>query len=277
VPDSQANSGKLTVGQLEGKLFELFPKKHCEDWDMSGLLVGNPEDEVRKVAIALDPTEGAISRASELGCNVLLTHHPAYLSAPGRIVCSGETSTGASRRIFAAISSGVSLIAMHTNLDRSLQARVAISSPIGLVPEDGLVWEDPDLPSFGIRATVQEDSGITLEELAERCRSGYGCNPRVWGEKSSILRSVGICNGSSSSLISDIVLSGVDCLVTGEMSYHSAGDLVSGGVSLIELGHDISEFPLVQCLAEALDRIGIGEQDVERVEPDVYWWQLGME
>ena len=44
--------------------------------------MGDRKSEIKKVALALDPTVKAVKQAHKLGANVLLTHHPAYIEAP---------------------------------------------------------------------------------------------------------------------------------------------------------------------------------------------------
>ena len=45
------------------------------DWDNVGLMVGDPDREVRRLGIALDPLPEAVAEAAERGCEALLTHH----------------------------------------------------------------------------------------------------------------------------------------------------------------------------------------------------------
>ena len=75
-------SEDFTIGALETALLKDFPAEDAEEWDRTGLLVGEPALPVRKMALALDPTVAAIEEAASRGANVLITHHPAYLGAP---------------------------------------------------------------------------------------------------------------------------------------------------------------------------------------------------
>ena len=59
-----------------------MPAADAEDWDRTGMTVGDPARLVEKVAVALDPTPEAVREAAARGANVLVTHHPAYLEAP---------------------------------------------------------------------------------------------------------------------------------------------------------------------------------------------------
>ena len=41
----------------------IAPKKLAEEWDNPGLLVGSPEDEVRRILVCLDVREELVERA----------------------------------------------------------------------------------------------------------------------------------------------------------------------------------------------------------------------
>ncbi|MGI6221324.1 MAG: Nif3-like dinuclear metal center hexameric protein [Coriobacteriales bacterium] len=264
-----------TVGDLESYLFDLFPREHCEPWDLCGLSVGDARAEVTGVAIALDPYVATIEEAAAQGCNVLLTHHPVYIEPPARFVNRGHGGTDAAARVVAALRNGVALIAMHTNLDRSTVAKEALLATVGL-DYAGELFPTPDgLPSFGCLGTPAGGS-ISLDDLAAVCGESYGVTPRVWGSMTAELEEVAIVNGSSSSLVDDIVDSGVDCAITGEMSFHRAGELASSGICIIELGHDVSEFPMLGCLKQAVEASDGFCDRVRMLGPDIYWWQPRM-
>ena len=63
----------MIVAELERALLARYPMTDAEPWDHIGLSVGDPDDEIRGVACALDATEVNVHRALEAGVNVLLT------------------------------------------------------------------------------------------------------------------------------------------------------------------------------------------------------------
>ncbi len=278
IPGVPEGTHGATVGELVDYLFSCFPEQYCEPWDRCGLLVGNSTAPVHGVAIALDPWVTTIHRAADAGCNVLLTHHPAYLDAPDRLVDRQTGGGDPAARAIAAIERGVSLVAMHTNLDRSPLAIQVLLSEYGLDHEGEMMPSHEGLPGFGCLGTPPRSKGeMTLSDLAERCIDADGRRPRVWGDPDLVLGTVAIANGSSSSLMSAIVGSGADCVITGEMSYHAACELVSFGIGLIELGHDVSERPLLECLRETVESNPAFAFNVRMMDPGIGWWQPRME
>jgi dinuclear metal center YbgI/SA1388 family protein len=126
-----ASNPPVTVGELVKALFQIFPADNAQAEDRIGLQVGDPAATVKKVAVVLDPTTDAITKAAALGCQAVVSHHPAYWFAPREFVASGKESLLGGAAAFAAARHGVAVIAMHTNLDAAPQAREMLLAPIG--------------------------------------------------------------------------------------------------------------------------------------------------
>lgn len=54
-----------TVRDIEQYLYAWAPRELAESWDNVGLLVGDPEAEVRRVLVALDVTPQVVAEAIE--------------------------------------------------------------------------------------------------------------------------------------------------------------------------------------------------------------------
>jgi putative NIF3 family GTP cyclohydrolase 1 type 2 len=74
---------------------------------------------------------------------------------------------------------------------------------------------------------------------------------RAWGDAGRRVSRVAVAPGSGRSLIEDALREGCDAFVTGELRYHEALDAVARGLAVVEAGHDATEWPLVQVLADA--------------------------
>ncbi len=180
---------RLKVNEVVNALYSYFPKEQAESWDKPGLSVGDPNAEVNAIACALDPTPENIRHTASLGCNVLVTHHPAFLEVPFPITPEVATGSIGGASAYEAARLGVSLVAMHTNLDRSQAALELCACKLDLEFSGRL--EEPD----GYGAMLQAD-GLTLKELSARCASAFGCAPTVWGEGQLPVRSCVFVSGS---------------------------------------------------------------------------------
>jgi dinuclear metal center YbgI/SA1388 family protein len=103
------------LAQVVEALEQLYPSSLAEPWDAVGLVCGDPAAAVHKVLFAVDPVEVVAQEAVDLGCQLLVTHHPLYLG--------GTTSVAADdpkgRVVHRLISSGCGLLVAHTNADRA--------------------------------------------------------------------------------------------------------------------------------------------------------------
>ena len=64
------------VKDVERLLFDWAPAELAADWDNVGLLVGDPDREVRKILTTLDITESVVEEAIHLGADLIVSHHP---------------------------------------------------------------------------------------------------------------------------------------------------------------------------------------------------------
>lgn len=73
----------MKLRELTGYLETVAPLALQESYDNSGLLVGDPEMEVREALIALDCTEAVLDEAIRRGCNLVISHHPIVFRGSG--------------------------------------------------------------------------------------------------------------------------------------------------------------------------------------------------
>ena len=258
---------RLRVCEIERTLFERFPRSMAESWDKPGLSVGNPNLQVTSIACALDPTPANIRKAHELGCQLLVTHHPAFLEPPFPMTSDIASSSVGGASAYSAASLGVSLIAMHTNLDRS-EAALDLGSELLDLARTGRL-EEPD--GYG---AMLAGNGISLGELSARAASRFGCTPTVWGDESRKLEKVAFCSGSGGSFTGELIAQGVDCVVTGEAGYHRISEAFDAGVAAILLGHDASERPYARLLADTLALIA-PDTRIEVLNESLRWHAWG--
>ncbi len=218
------------------------PFRYAESWDNCGLQVGSLEAVVDKVIIALDPGAGVLKEARELGCQCLLTHHPLLL----RPIQSVQIDSWPGSIIAHAISSGVSIIAAHTNLDAAHEGTNAqLKSLLGLETVSALEVQkgfSGDEHYLGLGLTGSLPRAVRLKTLAERLDNALGAaGVRMAGDPQRLVRRVAVCTGSGASLLGRVVASGADVFVTGDMKYHDWRLAEEAGLGVIDIGHFASE------------------------------------
>jgi len=115
--------------------------------------------------------------------------------------------------------------------------------------------------------------GLTLRGLADLASAAFGSTPVLWGDPDMVLQRVATATGSAGSLIGDVLASGAQALVAGEVRYHDALDAAENGLAVVELGHDVSEWPLVALLEGAVrSTLGLAPGDVHVLPALPGWW-----
>lgn len=260
----------VKVKELEGRLFEMFPRDAAEDWDHVGLSVGDPEAEVERVFVTLDATVEDVRAAHDAGANVLLTHHPVYIEAPGAFVPKAGAYPQASAAVFAAARFGVSVLSFHTNLDRSHEARSVIARRCGLNALSSLEHvDDAGATGYGV---LMDAERLALRDLVERAAVEFSVEPRVWGDPGHVVSRAAYMGGSLGHFGELALAAHADAIICGEAGYHVCQDLALRGVDVILLGHDVSEYPFCAVLANACAEAGVSTDEIVVSRFRRPWW-----
>lgn len=94
-------------------LESMAPAAYQESYDNVGLLVGDPETDVKGILLTLDCTEEVVAEAVANHCNMIVAHHPVIFKGLKRL--TGRTYV--ERTVITALRQGVAIFAAHTNLD----------------------------------------------------------------------------------------------------------------------------------------------------------------
>jgi len=94
----------------------VFPFSYQESYDNSGLIIGLYDQEISGALITLDIIEEVVQEAIEKKCNLIISHHPIIFSGIKKLSSNNSND----RAIILAIQNKISIIALHTNLDNSI-------------------------------------------------------------------------------------------------------------------------------------------------------------
>lgn len=231
-----------SVGAVADILDHLYPPQTAEDWDSVGLVCGDRDSTVTKVLCALDPTVDVVYEAMEIGAQMIITHHPLFLSG----VHSVARDTSGGRVIHEAITHGIALFSAHTNADQAnpgvsdaLAARLGVLDCVPLVPGDRV--------DTGIGRVGRLKEPVTLSVFAERVATslpGSAAGIRVAGDPNHMISMVAVCGGSGDSLL-PLAARLADCYVTSDLKHHKVLDHPRDLCALIDVPHYSSEWPWV--------------------------------
>jgi dinuclear metal center YbgI/SA1388 family protein len=117
------------VAQIAEAIERIAPSSLAEEWDNSGLQVGDPEAQTNRVLVALTPLPEVFEEAEEKVVDFLLFHHPLIFEPLEAIVTSAYPGGLLAR----AISNGLAVYAAHTSYDAApAGVSVALARALGL-------------------------------------------------------------------------------------------------------------------------------------------------
>ncbi|TQK71752.1 dinuclear metal center YbgI/SA1388 family protein [Nocardioides sp. SLBN-35] len=93
-----------------------YPPATADSWDAVGLVYGDPEQPVKKVLLAVDPTPEVAAEAAEWKADLLLVHHPLFLKG----VHGVAATTPKGRTLHTLAKADCALLTAHTNADQAV-------------------------------------------------------------------------------------------------------------------------------------------------------------
>ncbi len=225
----------MRVGELCDRLFELYPRSLAADFDNVGLLVGDPDEEIRAAVVSLDCTDLALEEAVSRGANLIITHHP--------VIFGGLKSVTVDSPVWHLVKNGISVISMHTNLD-SADGGVndALAEKIGLTKV-----KKAELGGVTIRLGELAEP-VGADKLAETVGSRLSCMVRFCLLQKEV-RTVAVCSGAGGELLDEVARLGVDAFLTAEVKHHRFIEATRSGIALFDCGHFETEDIIVGVLA----------------------------
>lgn len=231
----------LTLGEVVDLLHEWYPPATASDGDAVGLVAGDPSTEVARVMFAVDPTIEVAQEAVEWGADLLVVHHPLFLTP----VSSVAATTPKGRTLHALTSGGCALLTAHTNADQaSSGVSEAMAYVLGVRDLAPIVSSAPGATTGSGRVGTVD--ATTLGAFAARVAAALPATAhgvRVAGGSDRVVRRVAVCGGAGDFLLDELVGADVDVFVTSDLRHHRAGEFLEhGGAALVDVAHWAAEW-----------------------------------
>ena len=233
-------------------LDEIAPFSTQMSFDNAGFLVGHAGQQADRILVTLDITEAAVREAANLGCQLIVAHHPVIFH-PARTI-TDETANG--RILLALTEQKIAAICAHTNLDAAVGgvncalARRLELTDIDLLVRDG---EDEQGRPYGIgRIGSTRQEWASVKEFAAFVKGQLGGASVRYVDAGRPVKRVAVGGGSCGSMLSDAIAAGCDTFVTADVKHDQYLDARALGVNLMDAGHFATENVVVEPLAALL-------------------------
>ncbi len=227
-----------TVKDIYNFIDNFAPFDTQEEWDNSGLLVGNEDNEVTKILFALDATTEVVEQAIECGADLIVTHHPVIFK-PVSTVLSDDV-------IYKLINNGLSIICAHTNYDKAVGGvNDILCNTIGLNSYIKIHGTCLNMGNY--------DAPVSVEKFVSIIKNTLGGTVR-YNSINKNINKIAVCSGSGSDYLDMAKELGCDALLTGDSSHHAFIEADEMDVLLVAAGHFETENISIKPLAEKIER-----------------------
>ncbi len=222
----------MRLSEIYNYLNMLSPFGLQENWDNSGLLVGDINQEIDKIYISLDLD---MELVDSIECDsLIITHHPLIFKPLKKLVPISYSQKLAIKLI----QKNISLISMHTNFDKTHLNRYVMS----LISSDFSCEDD-----FILSAKIDMEFEQFVEHIKKVLNINYDMNVIQCHNK---LTSFSLVTGSGMGFLDNIK---TDLFLTGDIKYHEAIEAKLRGISLVDITHYESEKFFCECLYNELN------------------------
>ncbi len=221
----------ITVKTISDYINKIAPYNTKCEWDNCGLLVGDEDKVISRIALCLDLTSETLSLAKDYGADLIITHHP--------IIFKAQKNFTKGNLPYELAVSGISAISAHTCFDCAVGGvNDVLCEILGIENVKGVPSAECVMPM----ARIGEIVCISSTEFAELVSKKLNTICRVvdCGNK---INKVAVCGGAGMDFLPDVIKMGADAYVTGDISHHQMLDAKENGITVIAAGHFETEAP----------------------------------
>jgi dinuclear metal center YbgI/SA1388 family protein len=253
-----------TIKAVYEALDTIAPFSDAENWDNSGLLVGDLSDrEVHRAIVALDISFAVVQEALEKNCDLIISHHPVIFHPLTKLV-PRDPAVYAARN-------GICCICTHTSFDCAEMGMNNVFVPLfcSAFNIDHVFNKKPVEPigntdsnnGIGIVFELPKELLITAKDFASRLKTMFGSGVVKYtdpGKPSAScdllhIKKVAFCSGSGGEYLSKVMSTpAADVYITSDLKHNHFVDAKGRDFAVFDCGHYATEAIMKPYAAEFL-------------------------
>lgn len=218
-----------------------YPLNSQMDFDNSGPIVFNGEDDVTGILVCLDVTMQAIDFAINNNVNLIVSHHPMIFNEIKSI-----NSDILSKRIKLLIKNSINVYSAHTNFDSNLKygmGRILVNklfSKSQIRSEEILEKYNVSWNKYGIGNIINLKSFVDFNAILNILKENLDLKDfalSYYNFNSLPISKIIVIPGSGSGEIDLVISEKPDLLITSDLKHNHIIDLLDSGISYINASH----------------------------------------
>ena len=237
----------MLLREIINSIESVAPRSAQEEWDNSGMQVGDTERDIKSVLLTTDVTTDVVNEAIILGCNLIVSHHPLLFHGLKQ-VC-GQTPQA--RIVEMAIKHDIAIYSSHTSLDVAkdgintrLAKKLDLHDCCFLTPN-----------GLGVIGQLRQPMSYTdfIAYVRDVLEFTY---VRYTRSAKEMVQIIALCGGSGPEFIGTAIELGADVYLTADCKYHEFQD-AEGQIGLIDIDHWISERHAREIFRDIIEPLGV--------------------
>jgi GTP cyclohydrolase I len=228
----------INSGHIAAFINSIAPPELAEEWDNPGLIAGNYNKKVASIMICLDVTIQSVKNAVKQRADMILSHHPLVLKGVTQI----DTGSRTGEILKILIENDIFAFCAHTNLDAAPEGTGhALASSLKLM---NIKRINSKAGSLASRYAWAGDIAVPMktDEFIKYLKKHMNINKiRIAGSTSGIVRKVALLPGAFEIEALEEIRENCDILITGDIKYHAAQEIIASGFCAVDAGHFATE------------------------------------
>ncbi|WP_125588814.1 Nif3-like dinuclear metal center hexameric protein [Companilactobacillus jidongensis] len=254
----------VKVQDIINQVEDYAPLSIKMDGDPTGFQIGDRNQEVHRIMTTLDVRPKVVQEAIDKKIDLILAHHP-IMFRPAKNL---DLDSAQNKMYADLLSNNIAVNASHTNMDKAhggmndwLMEKLELENVHYLDPDD----------DYSIGRIGELSEAMDLLDFAKKVRDAYNLpNLRfVKSELGQSVKKVALIGGDAGKFYPEVLKAGADTFITGDVYYHTAHDMMSAGLNVVDPGHHI-EAIFIEKMANLLNDWKKGNHwDVDIVQSEV--------